>query len=94
MAKKIKITQKQLEEAMDVFVNRTGNENPEQALRRTKKETEQEVGTTKDVNYVVSSDQMKESKNTFTKSQLIEARKRYLRENSITYSKDIFLTKK
>lgn len=90
MAKHIKITDKQLIEAMDVFVNRTGTENAEQALRRTQKETEKQIGTNKDVNYVVSSDQIKES-NIYTKSQLIEARKKYLRENSKTFTKSNFI---
>lgn len=94
MAKKIKITQQQLEEAMDVFVNKTGTENPEQALRRTQKETEQEVGANRDINYVVSSDQIKESRNTFTKSQLLEARRKFLKENSTSYSKTNFLKRK
>lgn len=92
MAKKIKLTQQQLEEAMDVFVNKVGNENPEQALRRTQKETERQIGSNKDVNYVVSSDQIKES-NTYTKSQLLEARRRYLKENSNSLSKAEFLNK-
>lgn len=92
MAKKIKLTQQQLEEAMDVFVNKVGNENPEQALRRTQKETEAQIGGNKDVNYVVSSDQIKES-NTYTKSQLLEARRRYLKENSNSFSKAEFLNK-
>jgi hypothetical protein len=92
MAKKIKLTQQQLEEAMDVFVNKVGNENPEQALRRTQKETEAQIGSNKNVNYVVSSDQIKES-NTYTKSQLLEARRRYLKENSNSFSKAEFLNK-
>lgn len=92
MAKKIKLTQQQLEEAMDVFVNKVGNENPEQALRRTQKETEAQIGSNKDVNYVVSSDQIKEN-NTYTKSQLLEARRRYLKENSNSFSKAEFLNK-
>ena len=92
MAKKIKLTQQQLEEAMDVFVNKMGNENPEQALRRTQKETEKQIGSNKDVNYVVSSDQIKES-NTYTKSQILEARRRYLKENSNSFSKADFLKK-
>ena len=92
MAKKIKLTQQQLEEAMDVFVNKVGNENPEQALRRTQKETERQIGSNKDVNYVVSSDQIKES-NTYTKSQILEARRRYLKENSNSFSKADFLKK-
>jgi hypothetical protein len=92
MAKKIKVTLEQLEEAMDIFVNKVGNESPEQALRRTQKETEQQVGGNKDVNYVISKDQISECK-TYTKSQLIEARKRFLRENSNSFSKADFLTK-
>jgi hypothetical protein len=92
MAKKIKLTQQQLEEAMDVFVNKVGNENPEQALRRTQKETERQIGANKEVNYVVSSDQIKES-NTYTKSQILEARRRYLKENSNSFSKADFLKK-
>lgn len=94
MAKKIKITQQQLEEALDVFVNKTGAESAEQALKRTQKETEQQMGTGKDVNYVISSDQIHESKNTFTKTQLLEARRKYLKENSTSYSKTNFIKKK
>lgn len=93
MAKKIKITQQQLEEAIDVFVNKTGTENTEQALIRAQKETEQQLGSNKNVNYVVSSDQIKES-NIFTKSQLLEARRKYLKENSTSYSKTNFIRKK
>lgn len=92
MGKHIKITDKQLKEAMDVFVNKTGNENTEQALRRTQKETEQQIGSNKDVNYVVSSDQIKESK-TFTKIQLLEARRNYLKQNSKTFTKSNFIIK-
>lgn len=92
MGKHIKITDKQLKEAMDVFVNKTGNENTEQALRRTQKETEQQIGSNKDVNYVVSSDQIKESK-TFTKLQLLEARRNYLKQNSKTFTKSNFIIK-
>lgn len=92
MAKKIIITQKQLDEAMDVFVNKTNTENIQQALARTQKETEQEVGSNKDVNYVVSSDQVKENK-IFTKAELNEARAKFLRENSHTFNKIDFLKK-
>lgn len=94
MARKIKITQKQLEEAMDVFVNKMGTENAEQALKRTQKETEQEIGGNKDVNYVVSSDQIKESKkNVFSKAQLLEARRKYLKEHSEQFTKSNFIKK-
>ena len=92
MAKKIKLTQQQLEEAMDIFVNKMGNESPEQALRRTQKETEMQVGSNKDVNYVVSNDQIKEGK-TYTKTQILEARRRYLKENSNSFSKADFIKK-
>ena len=92
MAKKIKLTQQQLEEAMDIFVNKMGNESPEQALRRTQKETERQVGSNKDVNYVVSNDQIKEGK-TYTKTQILEARRRYLKENSNSFSKADFIKK-
>lgn len=92
MTKKIKLTHKQLEEAMDIFVNRMGTENSAQALNRTKKETERQVGSNKDINYVIPNDQMKESK-IFTKSQLMEARKKYLRENSNQYTKENFIKK-
>ena len=90
MAKHIKITNKQLKEAMDVFVNKMGNENAEQALRRTQKETEKQIGGNKDINYVVSSDEIKES-NTYTKSQLLEARRKYLQANSETFTKSNFI---
>lgn len=93
MAKKIKITQQQLEEALDVFVNKTGTENAEQALKRTQKETEQQMGANKDVNYVISSDQIHESKNKFTKSQILEARRNYLKENSNHFTKADFIKK-
>lgn len=92
MAKKIKITQQQLEEAMDVFVNRMGTENSAQALARTKKETEQQVGSNKDINYIIPNDQMKESK-IYTKKQILEARSRYLKDNSNHYTKDNFINK-
>lgn len=92
MAKKIIITQKQLDEAMDVFVNKTNAENIQQALARTQKETEQEVGSNKNVNYVVSSDQVKENK-IFTKAELNEARANFLRNNSNTFNKKDFLKK-
>lgn len=92
MARKIRITQQQLEEAMDVFVNRVGTENSAQALSRTKKETEQQVGSNKDVNYVIPNDQMKESR-VFTKAQLSEARRQYLKENSNHYTKETFFKK-
>ena len=92
MAKKIIITQKQLDEAMDVFVNKTNTENIQQALARTQKETEQEVGSNKNVNYVVSSDQVKENK-IFTKAELNEARAKFLRNNSNTFNKKDFLKK-
>lgn len=92
MAKKIIITQKQLDEAMDVFVNKTNTENIQQALARTQKETEQEVGSNKNVNYVVSSDQVKENK-IFTKAELNEARANFLRNNSNTFNKKDFLKK-
>ena len=93
MAKKIKITARQLEEAMDVFVNKTATENPEQALRRTQRETEREIGTGKDINYVVSSDQIKESNQVYSKSQLLEARRKYLNETSNHYTKENFIKK-
>ena len=90
MVKHIRITDKQLKEAMDIFVNRVGNENSAQALTRTKKETEQQVGSNKDVNYVIPNDQMKEGK-TFTKADLVEARKKYLKEHSETFTKSNFI---
>lgn len=91
MAKKITLTQKQLEEAMDVFVNKVGTETPEQALKRTKIETEKQVGT-KPVNYVLSSDQMKESIR-LTKKNILEARHNFLKNNSKTFLKSTFFKK-
>ena len=92
MAKKIKITQQQLEETMYIHVNKMNNENPQQALERTKKETEQQVGGNKDINYVVTSDEMHESK-VFTKSQILEARRKYLNEHSEIFTKETFIKK-
>lgn len=93
MTKKIKITQKQLEEAIDIFVNKKGNEDSKQALDRTQKETEQQVGSNKDINYVISSNEIKESKNIFTKNQLLNARHNFLKENSKTFTKENFIKK-
>ena len=90
MKRNIKITKKQLEEAMQVYVNKTRTEDAKQALERTKKETEQEIGGNKEVDYVVTSDELNESK-TYTKSQLLEARIKYLRENSKTFTKSNFI---
>lgn len=90
--KKIRIREKQIYEALDVFVNKKGNENAEQALKRTQKETEQQVGGNKEVNYVVSSNEIKES-NVFTKSQILEARRNYLKNNSKQFTKETFLKK-
>jgi hypothetical protein len=41
----------------------------------------------------MTSDQIKEL-NIFTKSQLLEARRKYLKENSTSYSKTNFIRKK
>lgn len=92
MSKTIKITNKQLEEAMDVFVNKMGTETPEQALKRTQKETEQEVGSGKQVNYVLSSDQIKECK-TLTKEKILEMRRKFLQENSVKIKKTALFKK-
>ena len=92
--KKIRIREKQIYEAIDVFVNKKGNENAEQALKRTQKETEQQVGGNKEVNYVVSSNEIKESNVfTYTKSEILEARRNFLKENSKQYTKESFLKK-
>ena len=86
MAKKIKLTQKQIDEAMDVFVNKTNNETDEQALTRTKKETEQQVGS-KEVNYIIPSNESK----IFTKSQILEARRNFLQTHSKNFTKSDFI---
>lgn len=86
MAKKIKLTQKQIDEAMDVFVNKTNNETDEQALTRTKKETEQQVGS-KEVNYIIPSNESK----IFTKSQILEARRNFLQTHSRNFTKSDFI---
>lgn len=92
MGKKIKITKKQLEEAMDVFVNKQNNENIGQAVNRTKINTEREIGSSKDINYVVPSEEVKESR-VFTKKQILECRRNYLKNNSKEYTKSSFLKK-
>lgn len=92
MSKKIKITQKQLEEAMDIMVNKMGTENTEQALRRTKKETEQQLGGNRDINYIVPSTEVKESRR-FSKKELMESRRKYLNNNSEHFTKENFLKK-
>lgn len=86
MAKKIKLTQKQIDEAMDVFVNKTNNETDEQALTRTKKETQQQVGS-KEVNYIIPSNESK----IFTKSQILEARRNFLQTHSKNFTKSDFI---
>lgn len=92
MARKIRITQQQLEEALDVFVNKTPTESEQQALDRVRKETEQQVGN-KDVNYIFANDELNEGR-IYSKVQILEARKTYLKENSTSYSKANFLKKK
>lgn len=105
MPKKIKITQRQLDEAVNlmkvneeapavnVHVNKEGNENTTQALQTTIRDTERALGSNKPVNYVIPSSEIHEAK-TFTKTQIMEARRKYLKENSKVISKNQFLRKK
>lgn len=106
MAKKIKITQQQLEETVNKM--RVNEENVELALGGS--ETAPIEQRAKETLRVASSNGINTnnvdikipdakkvincSKNIFTKSQLLEARKNYLKENSTAYSKANFLKKK
>jgi hypothetical protein len=106
MAKKIKITQQQLEETVNKI--RVNEENVELALggsetapiEQRAKETlrvasSNGVNTNNvDIKIPDAKKVLNCSKNIFTKSQLLEARKNFLKENSTSYSKTNFLKRK
>lgn len=79
--KTINITKEQLCE-IDQYVPVPKNGNANDAIKKAKAEANQEGVGNKVENFVLSN----ESK-TFTKKQVVEARKKYLEENSVTYNK-------
>lgn len=103
MAKKIKITHKQLEEAMNLL----GEENVKLALAGSEKDPlekrvkdtmyiAQQNGLDSNKTDVVVADAKKvvECSNTFTKTQILEARRNYLNNNSENYTKESFIKKR
>lgn len=106
MAKKIKITQQQLEEAVNKMrleeadnttLELQGDPNAplEQRVQKTVTTARQNGINVDNVDIKIPNEvAVSESKNIFTKSQLLEARKNYLKENSTAYSKTNFLKKK
>lgn len=105
MAKKIKITQQQLEEAVNKI--RVNEENVELALggsetapiEQRAKETlrvasSNGVNTNNvDIKIPDAKKVLNCSKNKFTKSQILEARRNYLKENSNHFTKADFIKK-
>jgi hypothetical protein len=95
MAKKrnkrtINITKKQLCE-IDQYVPVPKNGNVHDALIKAKAEANGEGIASKVDNFVIDNNNNVNESKTFTKKQVLEARKKYLAENSIIYSKkDIF----
>lgn len=104
MAKKIKITHKQLEEAMNfikldeenVELALGGSENTpvEQRAKETMRNAQQNGVDTTRVDIVIpDAKKVLKCSNTFTKSQILEARRKYLNEHSEIFTKESFIKK-
>lgn len=103
MARKIKITQQQLEEAVNKMklqedqatLELQGDPNApiEQRVQKTQMVARQSGIKDDSYNINIPNEALKENKHIFTKSQLLEARKKFLKENSTSYSKTNFLKK-
>lgn len=105
MAKKIKITQKQLDEAMNAMRIAEANDNmtmelggnPQDTITKRVHDTMQNVRANgvdpKKVDINVPNETALNCSKVFTKSQLMEARRRFLQENSDQYTKENFIKK-
>jgi hypothetical protein len=105
MAKKIKITQQQLEEAIrqikldeeNIELALSGSENDpiEQRARETlRNATENGVNTNNVDIKIPDAKKILKCSKTYTKGQILEARRNFLRENSKHYTKSDFIRKK
>lgn len=104
MTKKIKITQKQLEEAInhiklkesDNITLELGGNTQDPVQKRIKDTVQNARATgvnTQKVDINVPNETALNCSKVFTKSQLLEARSKYLKENSNHYTKEIFIKK-
>jgi mevalonate pyrophosphate decarboxylase len=105
MAKKIKVTQKQLEEAVNAMRLAEANDNmtmelggnPQDNLNKRVRDTMQNVRSNgvdpKKVDINIPNETALNCSKVFTKSQLVEARRKYLQENSNQYTKENFIKK-
>ena len=85
--KKVTISKKQLDEALNVAVD-VKNNDVRSSIQNAKHETERSVGGGKDINYVIpggelnEEDEVTECGSSFTKKQMEEARIRTIKENN------------
>ena len=105
MVKKIKVTQKQLEEAVNAMRLEEANDNmtmelggnPQDNLNKRVRDTMQNVRANgvdpKKVDINVPNETALNCSKTFSKRQLIEARRKFLQENSNQYTKENFIKK-
>ena len=105
MAKKIKVSQKQLEEAINAMRIAEANDNmtmelggnPQDPINKRVHDTMQNVRANgvdpKKVDINVPNETALNCSKTFSKSQLVEARRKYLKENSNQYTKESFIKK-
>lgn len=105
MAKKIKVSQNQLEEAINVMRIAEANDNmtmelggnPQDPINKRVRDTMQNVRANgvdpKKVDINVPNETALNCSRTFSKSQLVEARRKYLKENSNQYTKESFIKK-
>lgn len=84
--KTINIRKDQLQEVTIAGDVRPG-ENLGTAAKRTVKDANNELGSNKVDGVSFSSDEILKCGKTFTKKQVMEARKKYLEENSVVYNK-------
>lgn len=105
MAKKIKLTQKQLEEAINTMRIAEANDNmtmelggnPQDPINKRVRDTMQNVRANgvdpKKVDINVPNETALNCSKIFTKSQLLEARQKFLKNNSEQFTKENFIKK-
>lgn len=105
MAKKIKLTQKQLEEAINTMRIAEANDNmtmelggnPQDPINKRVHDTMQNVRANgvdpKKVDINVPNETALNCSKIFTKSQLLEARQKFLKNNSEQFTKENFIKK-
>lgn len=105
MAKKIKVSQKQLEEAINAMRIAEANDNitlelggnPQEPVNKRVHDTIQQVraigGNPNKFDVNIPNEAALNCSKTFSKAQLVEARRKYLKENSNQYTKESFIKK-